>query len=137
MPSPARWKTDAASGDYIWEQTGHSGHRCLRVNRSAGPWHGFFSPSIPVKPNTRYYLSFWGKYNGTGANGARAVVVDQNSGRCYDTSVCQTHATDWAPAISTFTTWSAATTIRIRLELNGLDTDGDIWFDDLRLEEME
>jgi hypothetical protein len=134
---PAGWQADGTDGDYVWDQVGHSGHRSLRVNRHAGPWHGFHSPVISVKPNTHYIVSFWGKYSGTGTCGARAVVTDADNQKCYDASVCQTRSADWAPASAIFTTWTNTTRVRINVQLHGFDSDGDVWFDDVQLEEME
>ena len=141
---PRKWQPDESNNpNYVWDAGGYGGGKCLRVNREAGSWRGFRSVPISVRPNARYVLSFRARYSGKGENGAFGYVRDLDNNRNYewlvinDWGVVRVRSRDWTSAQAAFRTSSNATKVSIVLQTHGHDKDGDVWFDNVRLTEID
>jgi hypothetical protein len=133
---PEGWASKSNNPHYSWSNDGHSGDRSFHIKYTAGPWGGTHSSKISVKPDTLYSLSFWGKYDGTGLHGARALIIDANGWKPQDHSVLENNSGRWKKVERVFRTGENTTEVHIKLERHGWDEDGDVWFDDVYLVEL-
>jgi len=126
-----------------WDSTvKHSGNHSAKIeilgneSKISGRW---ISDEIPVKPNTTYTFSTWGKTENVGGiyvPAVRIVEIDANGTKNYSTQRnlnFGSEVKDWTQKNLTFTTLN--TTAKVIVYANIWKGYGSFWFDDVELHE--
>ena len=120
----------------IFHSGDHSGRISIMGNESkiSGIWRSTF---IPVKPNSTYLFSAWGRTenaNGTNTPGIRIVELDSNNKWIKQTDIKYNKGTnEWTQKNISFVTRS--NTRQVYVYVNIWKGYGTFWFDDVELYE--
>jgi len=117
------------------------GEGSLKITRKAGVTESLVVQSVEaleVSPNTEYIISYSARQSGLKGDANQYIEILDAKGTLADPIVC-TGATNeqWKTVYGRFTTGENTTKIYVQLSTAGTqggDTDGTIWFDNIRLQ---
>lgn len=111
----------------------HSGNYSLKIKFSPNKYSTCNAPKIPVKPNTKYYISWWCKTDNLKMSKGSTFLQTNKAQREFPTEE-QTGTKDWTLHMVEYTTTSEETFIYPRALAQCKDIDpnasGTAWFDD-------
>ena len=116
----------------------HSGNSAVRItNKSKYPIYKRLMQSVPLKPNTKYKLTAWSKGKDMGWWGVMLKPVrekDWSRGAYLPSGHSGDRNYDWKQTVYEFTTDDKRPWWALQVNIN--DRIGELWLDDIQLEEV-
>jgi len=123
---------------HLDDKVAHSGSYSLKFDIISNNYSTCNSSQIPVKPNTRYFISWWCKTDNLKMSTASTFLQTNQAQRVFPSEE-QTGTKDWTLHMIDYTTTSEETFIYPRALTKSIDIEpnsgGTAWFDDYRVYE--